>query len=124
MWNMDETGFIMGQGDKKNNLVLARTRVKTTQQSNREWVTLIECINAIGKRLPAFYVYQQQLRPLPAPPTQYAYGMPPPVPQQFRFLTAHPTDTHTCAAIRQGPWRPTTADRNNHHAHAPSASVP
>lgn len=33
MWNMDEKGFMMGQGDKKNELVIARMRVKTPQKT-------------------------------------------------------------------------------------------
>jgi len=27
------------------------------QQGNREWMTLIECVSAVGIRLPAFYIY-------------------------------------------------------------------
>ena len=42
MWNFDEKGFRMGQGGEKNELVIARVRVKSprrAQDGNREWVT-------------------------------------------------------------------------------------
>ena len=42
MWNFDEKGFRMGQGEKKNELVIARVRVESprrAQDGNREWVT-------------------------------------------------------------------------------------
>jgi len=60
MWDFDEKGFIMGRSGKKNELVISRVRVKATrriQQGSREWVTLVQCVSATGKRLPAFYIY-------------------------------------------------------------------
>jgi hypothetical protein len=62
MWNYDEKGFMTGLGEKKNELVISRVRVKTPQQmqqGNQEWVTLIECVSAMGIRLPAFYIYAE-----------------------------------------------------------------
>ena len=60
-WNFDEKGFQMGKGGGANELVISRVRVKTPgkrmQQGNREWVTLIETVSAVGKVLPAFYIY-------------------------------------------------------------------
>ena len=49
-----------GRGEKKNELVIARVRVKSprrAQDGNREWVALIECVSATGNRLPEFYIY-------------------------------------------------------------------
>ncbi|CUS07494.1 unnamed protein product [Tuber aestivum] len=60
-WNFDEKGFQMGKGGGANELVKSRVRMKTLgkrmQQGNREWVTLIEAVSALGKVLPAFYIY-------------------------------------------------------------------
>ena len=51
----------MGKGGGANELVISRVQVKTPgkrmQQGNREWVTLIEAVSALGKVLPAFYIY-------------------------------------------------------------------
>ena len=47
MWNFDEKGFLMGQGGKKNELVIARVWAKSprqAQEGNWEWVALIECV--------------------------------------------------------------------------------
>ena len=61
IWNFDEKGFQMGKGGGANELVISRVRVKTPgkrmQQGNREWVILIETVSAVGKVLPAFYIY-------------------------------------------------------------------
>ena len=61
VWNFDEKGFLMGQGNKKNELVIARVKSKKAhhiQDSSREWVTLVEAASATGGRLPAFYIYK------------------------------------------------------------------
>jgi hypothetical protein len=53
---------MMGRGGRKNlnELVISRVRVKAPrrmQRGSREWIMLIECVSATGKRLPAFYIY-------------------------------------------------------------------
>jgi hypothetical protein len=60
IWNFDETGFQMG--------VIATARVvtgtdragrpRTVQPGNREWVTIIECINALGGMIPPLVIFE------------------------------------------------------------------
>ena len=62
MWNFEEMRSIVGRGGggKKNELVISRVRVETPrrmQQGIRGWVTLVECVSAVGIRLPGFYIY-------------------------------------------------------------------
>jgi hypothetical protein len=59
-WNFDETGCQMG--------VIATARVvtgtdragrpRTVQPGNREWVTIIECINAMGWAIPPLVIFE------------------------------------------------------------------
>jgi hypothetical protein len=62
-WKFAEKRFMMGQGGKQNELIITRVDVKQPRsarrikESTREWVTLIECCSAGGKRLPAYYIY-------------------------------------------------------------------
>ena len=63
MWNFDEKGFLMGQGEKQNELVIARVHMKSPwrmQDGSWEWVTLIECVSAMGTQILAYYVHVGQ----------------------------------------------------------------
>lgn len=56
-YNVDEKGFAIGQA--KQNKVLVRRHRKTSrirQPGNQEWVSVIECVSAIGKVLPAYII--------------------------------------------------------------------
>jgi hypothetical protein len=57
MWNVDETGFIIGRG-KQEAVVTAyvRTAKNIACDSSRESITLIECINAEGKVIPPLII--------------------------------------------------------------------
>lgn len=51
IFNMDETGLMMGQASTRTELVIGsatRKRVFTKNSPNREWVSIIECISATG----------------------------------------------------------------------------
>jgi hypothetical protein len=51
---------MIGQEPRKNERVISSSARKTayrTQSGNREWVTLIECVNGEGHHLPGFYIY-------------------------------------------------------------------
>ncbi|OHW97453.1 transposase [Colletotrichum incanum] len=69
-YNMDETGILEGQGS--NGLVLGMaetTSVRKKQPGSRAWVSIIECISAIGHALNPLIIYkgktvQQQWFPL------------------------------------------------------------
>jgi hypothetical protein len=62
-WNFDETGFQMG--------VISTARVvtgtdragrpRTIQPGNREWATIIECINAMGAAIPPLVIFEAVL---------------------------------------------------------------
>ena len=56
IWNMDETGFQIGVG--KDQLVVTRRRKASyfALPINRESVTAVEAISAIGKHIPAFLI--------------------------------------------------------------------
>jgi hypothetical protein len=59
VYNFDEAGFMMGKITTQ--LVVTRSdrkgRAKTIQPGNREWVTLIQAINAAGWAIPPFLIY-------------------------------------------------------------------
>ncbi|CCF41338.1 transposase [Colletotrichum higginsianum] len=69
-YNMDETGILEGQGS--NGLVLGMSETKSVrkkQPGSRAWVSIIECISALGQRLHPLIIYkgktvQQQWFPL------------------------------------------------------------
>ncbi|KAF4485940.1 Pogo transposable element with KRAB domain [Colletotrichum fructicola Nara gc5] len=71
---MDETGILEGKGD--NGLVLGRAATKSVrkkQPGSRAWVSIIECISAVGKALHPLVIYkgkkvQQQWFPLDLDP--------------------------------------------------------
>jgi hypothetical protein len=55
IYNFDETGFQMGVAHTAKVITASRhrtSRVRAIQPGNREWVTVIECINASGWPLP------------------------------------------------------------------------
>jgi hypothetical protein len=59
MWNMDETGVALGVCT--NHQVLADARKKKAYKGSpesREWVSIIECINAVGKKLPCLVIFK------------------------------------------------------------------
>ena len=57
-YNFDEIGFMMGV--IASFMVITRSdrcgKVKSVQLGNREWVTVIECINALGWCIPLFVI--------------------------------------------------------------------
>ncbi|KZL67851.1 transposase [Colletotrichum tofieldiae] len=69
-YNMDETGILEGQGSNGLVLGMAETKsVRKKQPGSRAWVSIIECISAIGHALNPLIIYkgrtvQQQWFPL------------------------------------------------------------
>jgi hypothetical protein len=59
-YNFDETGFMMGMIVARAVITSSerRGRPKTVQQGNREWVTVIQGINATGWAVPPFIIFQ------------------------------------------------------------------
>ena len=59
-YNFDETGFMMGQISHGTVVSSAdcRGRPKMVQPGNREWVTVIQGINATGWAIPPFIIFQ------------------------------------------------------------------
>lgn len=59
VYNFDETGFMMGV--IRTELVVTgtekRNRPKTVQPGNREWVTVIQGVNALGWAIPPFIIF-------------------------------------------------------------------
>ena len=69
IWNVDEKGFLIGVGSKMRR-IMSREAYKagrcrqSTQDRNREFITLIACVSAIGKRIPATLLYKGMSRDL------------------------------------------------------------
>ncbi|OBS15737.1 hypothetical protein FPOA_13465 [Fusarium poae] len=62
IWNFDETGFMMGMisTGKVVTSIERRGRPKSVQPGNREWVTVIQGINAAGWTIPPFIIVTGQ----------------------------------------------------------------
>ena len=58
IYNFDETGFLMGQISSEMVVTAAERcgRPRTTQQGNREWITVIQGIGSYGYVLPPFII--------------------------------------------------------------------
>jgi hypothetical protein len=58
MWNFDETGFLIGM--IVSGMVVTGTdrrgRLKSVQPGNREWITVIQAINAAGWAIQPFII--------------------------------------------------------------------
>ena len=58
LYNFNETGFIMGQ--ITSSMVVTRSdrcgKAKLVQPGNREWATVIECINLLNWYIPSFVI--------------------------------------------------------------------
>jgi hypothetical protein len=62
-YNFDKTGFMMGVASTSKVVTSSDTvgRATVVQPGNREWVTTIECINALGWSLPPFVILAGKL---------------------------------------------------------------
>src|SRR5208282_180967 len=60
-YNMDEKGCMKGVGDNTK-VIVRRSEIEAfcPQPGNREWVSIIECINAINFVLPPFITFEGQ----------------------------------------------------------------
>jgi hypothetical protein len=57
-YNFDETGFQIGVGGSVRVVTASERRLKplSVQPGDREWITLIACINAMGWSIPPFFI--------------------------------------------------------------------
>ena len=63
IWDFDEKGFTIGQIKRWNVKLIVPVHPhhrKRRQPGNHQWVTLMECISAAGKHIPAFYITHQE----------------------------------------------------------------
>ncbi|KZZ95587.1 DDE superfamily endonuclease, CENP-B-like protein [Ascosphaera apis ARSEF 7405] len=62
IWNVDETGLHAGRGSNGRVLGENRGKKRTFKRDPevREWVTVIECINAVGGRIRPFVIFKGQ----------------------------------------------------------------
>ena len=59
VWNMDESGFGIGESQNTKVLVPIGSQSKTKRTiGKQEWVTDIECINAAGDALPPMIIWK------------------------------------------------------------------
>jgi hypothetical protein len=63
VYNFDETGFMMGVASTSKVVTSSDTigRAVDVQPGNRDWVTTIECINALGWSIPPFVILSGKL---------------------------------------------------------------
>jgi hypothetical protein len=59
MYNFDETGFMMGMHNASAVVTASerRSKPKSLQQGNREWVTSVVCVSAAGWAIPPFIIF-------------------------------------------------------------------
>jgi hypothetical protein len=61
-YNMDEKGFNLGSiGKEKVACTKENVHVYINEPTNREWVSLIECISADGRILPVFIIFKAKI---------------------------------------------------------------
>jgi hypothetical protein len=59
IYNMDETGFLLGQALKVKVICRkGRKNPRYSQDGNRKMATLIECVSADGRVIPPMYIYK------------------------------------------------------------------
>jgi hypothetical protein len=65
IWNFDETGFMMGMISTGKVVTSAKRRggPKSVQPGSREWVTVVEAINAEGQSIPPFIIVKGKKHP-------------------------------------------------------------
>jgi hypothetical protein len=63
MYNFDESSFLIGKISSQ--LVVTGSekprKRKKLQPSDREWVTLVQGVSAIGKRIPPFLIFASKV---------------------------------------------------------------
>lgn len=74
IYNFDETGFQMGVISTSKVITTSerKGRARTIQPGNREWVTVIEAVNAKGWTVPPFVIFAGKLHQM----TWYQAGLP------------------------------------------------
>ena len=58
IYNMDEKGFAMGIQGKMRVICFRQHRALMTSDDNREWVSLIECVNILGEVLKMWIIFK------------------------------------------------------------------
>ena len=90
IYNMDESGFAIGESQSSRSLVNIREELSwEVIQGRQEWVTAIECINAIGETIPPLVIFKAQY-------TNTSW-IPADAPPNWRFSTSNKgwtTDSH------------------------------
>jgi hypothetical protein len=66
IYNFDEKGFLMGFGRSLKRIMLRATLesghiTKLKQDGSREFISVLACINVIGKWIPPLLVYKGEL---------------------------------------------------------------
>jgi len=69
IWNVDEKGFLIGVGHKMQRVLSRKVYesgkcAQSTQDGNREFITLIACISALGNKIPPALLYKGKSKDL------------------------------------------------------------
>ena len=69
IYNIDEKGFLIGIGSKMRRIISRKVYEsgrcrQSTQDGNREFITLIVCVSALGTRIPPTLLYKGASRDL------------------------------------------------------------
>ena len=66
IWNSDETGVSAGGGNSSIKVVAKKgsKSVRHTIADDREWMSIMTCINAAGSSIPNLYIFKKKTRPI------------------------------------------------------------
>lgn len=64
IWNADESGLSVGQTNSSIKVIGIKgsKNVMTTNNSDREWMTILVCVNAMGYSIPNLYIFKSKGR--------------------------------------------------------------
>ena len=65
IWNSDETGISVGNGNSTIKVVAKKgsKAVRFTCPDNREWMSIMTCVNVVGSYIPKLYIFKRKTKP-------------------------------------------------------------
>ena len=66
IWNSDETG-VSAKGGNTSIKVIAKKGSKSVRHTiadDREWMSIMTCVNAVGSSIPNLYIFKKKTRPI------------------------------------------------------------
>ena len=65
IWNLDEIGISVGDGNSTIKVVAKKgsKAVRFTSPDNREWMSIMTCVNAVGSYISNLYIFKRKTKP-------------------------------------------------------------